>query len=209
MASMDISTIWDEPADTSSSRTPATEVHEDVHDVETQPQSKTRRSTLFLSSDSEGEGPAKDSANYSKKKKSKGQPDIDALFADLDNDTPDDPDTAFDELAPSLDLDALRRQADEKNARNIASKSNASLQNGSIDDDVGGKEGGKSKTGKDEEKAKRKTLPKLDETRLLGPDGFPALLKQAKEFKTRGKGHEVSSRQRLNTSCDRRNSTLI
>lgn len=199
MASMDISTIWDEPAETSSYRTPTTAVHEDIHNVETlepPPTSKTRRSTLFLPSDSEEEGPSNDSARYSKKNPSKGQSDIDALFADLDNDTPDDPDTAFHELAPSLDLNALRREADKRNARDIASRANTGLQNGSIGDDVAGKEGEKSKTGKDDkdgEKAKRKLLPKLDEARLLGPDGFPALLKQAKEFKPRGKGHEVSS----------------
>jgi hypothetical protein len=31
----------------------------------------------------------------------------------------------------------------------------------------------------------------LDEMRLLGKDGFPQLLKDTKNFKPKGKGHEV------------------
>jgi replication fork protection complex subunit Csm3/Swi3 len=45
--------------------------------------------------------------------------------------------------------------------------------------------------GEDDGQKKRKPLPKLDETRLLGKDGFPQLLKDTKNFKPKGKGHEV------------------
>lgn len=39
----------------------------------------------------------------------------------------------------------------------------------------------------------RKRIPRLDEGRLLGRDGFPALMKSVKGFKIKGKGHEVSA----------------
>ncbi|QRW27491.1 chromosome segregation in meiosis protein 3 [Rhizoctonia solani] len=44
----------------------------------------------------------------------------------------------------------------------------------------------------------RKTLPKLDENRLLDQgDGMPALVRRSKEFKVKGKGHELSDLNRL------------
>jgi hypothetical protein len=41
------------------------------------------------------------------------------------------------------------------------------------------------------EKKEKKKIARLDEARLLGPDGFPALVKQTKHWKPKGKGHEV------------------
>lgn len=35
-------------------------------------------------------------------------------------------------------------------------------------------------------------MPKLDDERLLSREGLPALVQLCKEFKPRGKGHEVS-----------------
>jgi hypothetical protein len=40
---------------------------------------------------------------------------------------------------------------------------------------------------------KRKAIPKMDETRLLGPTGFPKLMQDIKRVKLKGKGHEVSA----------------
>lgn len=42
---------------------------------------------------------------------------------------------------------------------------------------------------------KRARVPnvKLDENRLLGPDGIPKLRKRARNLKIKGKGHEVGS----------------
>ena len=45
----------------------------------------------------------------------------------------------------------------------------------------------------DDGKNKRKLVPKLDEARLLGKNGFLQLVKETKRFKPKGKGHEVSS----------------
>lgn len=45
--------------------------------------------------------------------------------------------------------------------------------------------------GDDEPARKRLPVAKVDADRLLAPKGFPALMKFAKKFKPRGKGHEV------------------
>ncbi|KAI0082637.1 Swi3-domain-containing protein [Panus rudis PR-1116 ss-1] len=159
-----------------------------------------RRTTLFLS-DSED-----DTNSPSKRKSASPQPrrtttrskpptNIDALFDDLDDDD------GFKDLAPSLDFDALQRQAEAEAAKKIAKEKSAISSLLEIDDDGAANAGpaGKQK-GKDEEegeKKKRKPIPRLDETRLLSSEGFPALLKEAKKFKPKGKGHEASDLNRL------------
>lgn len=40
---------------------------------------------------------------------------------------------------------------------------------------------------------KKRVVAKMDETRLLGPTGFPKLIEDIKRVKLKGKGHEVSS----------------
>jgi replication fork protection complex subunit Csm3/Swi3 len=54
-------------------------------------------------------------------------------------------------------------------------------------------EKGKDVTGKDGERKERKKIAKMDETKLVGHDGFPALIKTTKGFVPKGKGHEVLS----------------
>jgi replication fork protection complex subunit Csm3/Swi3 len=133
-------------------------------------------------------------------------PDIDALFDGLD-----DMDDGFQELAPALDFDALRREADARNARAVraelgaanipaaesSSTASAAAKNNNNNNRGRGGGGGGALDGldgdgeEDDGKKKRKPLPKLDETRLLGKDGFPQLLTDTKNFKPKGKGHEV------------------
>ncbi|KIM28752.1 hypothetical protein M408DRAFT_23414 [Serendipita vermifera MAFF 305830] len=43
----------------------------------------------------------------------------------------------------------------------------------------------------------RRTIAKVDDERLLGERGFPALIKEAKKFKPKGKGHEAEDLDRL------------
>ncbi len=53
----------------------------------------------------------------------------------------------------------------------------------------GGADGDKDEEGEGEKGKKgRRAIPKIDETRLLGKDGLPALVRQVKTFKPRGKG---------------------
>lgn len=198
MASLD--DIWDIPAD----------------EIETVPAKSN--APLFLPSDESDNDagptassrPSKSGAKATTSTQSKKQPsraEIDALFADID--VPDD----FQELAPALDLDALRRQADARNAHKARPAVPASRPTQTqtqsqykgkgkgkdkgvyaLDMD-GGDEGEEDKEageGKDKKK-KRKPVPKMDEARLLGKDGFPALIKTTKDWKPRGKGHEVCS----------------
>ncbi|KAF9520633.1 hypothetical protein BS47DRAFT_1378805 [Hydnum rufescens UP504] len=66
------------------------------------------------------------------------------------------------------------------------------------EDDNGNKEESKTADDKeDKDKKKRRPVVKLDEERLLGPNGFPALLEQYKRFKPTGKGNEAKDLQRL------------
>jgi hypothetical protein len=152
---------------------------------------------LFLPSDDDEEDDnARSNANAGND--ANNNPDIDALFEGLD-----DIDDSFQELAPALDIAALRREADARNARAVraelgtaaAEPSSAAAaaaktkNNGGRGGVLDGLDG--DGDGEEDGKKKRKPLPKLDETRLLGKDGFPQLLKDTKNFKPKGKGHEV------------------
>ncbi|ORX38877.1 replication fork protection component Swi3-domain-containing protein [Kockovaella imperatae] len=44
---------------------------------------------------------------------------------------------------------------------------------------------------------KKRVIAKVDEERLMGPNGFPALMKAAKRFKVRGKGREAEDLREL------------
>lgn len=152
---------------------------------------------LFLPSDDEDDNATGSNANARNDANNTNNPDIDALFEGLD-----DIDDSFQELAPALDLNALRREADARNARAVraelgaanipaaepstAAKTKTNGGKGGVLDGLDG-----DGDGEDDGKKKRKPLPKLDETRLLGKDGFLQLLKDTKNFKPKGKGHEV------------------
>jgi replication fork protection complex subunit Csm3/Swi3 len=46
--------------------------------------------------------------------------------------------------------------------------------------------------GEGEPPKKRRPIAKVDADRLLGKDGYPALIRMARKWKPKGKGHEVS-----------------
>ena len=180
--------IWDTPADSVSSA-PSNPTHtsvDDDADVFTSQPKQRPRSTLFLDSDSEDDAPSTSKLHYASKPGS-SKPDIDAFWDDLD-----EPDSAFQGLAPSLDVEALKRQADVRlpplTPHQILPSSSPPRDTGNEKDGAKGKVDGKKG---DKGTTKKKKRPILDEGRLLGPEGFPALVKQAKEFKPKGKGHEV------------------
>ena len=168
---MDVDHIWDLPVD----QPPATTADP-----------APSNPPLFLPSDDEGEAAAttQPSAN--------NDPDIDALFNGIDD---------LNEFAPALDLDALRREADARNTRLVRAEISASIpaiqlstttttksgdgRKGPLDGIDGGDEN-------DDGKKKRKPIPRLDEARLLGKNGLPQLIKDTKNFKPKGKGHEVT-----------------
>lgn len=185
----DINDIWDLPLQNNPVYNPDGE----------RPTSSPRASNpppLFLPSDDE-EDAAPAPAPNANARNDANNADIDALFEGLD-----DMDDSFQELAPALDLDALRREADARNARavraelGVPTESSTTAAAAAVKTKTNGGRGGGvldglDGDGEDDGKKKRKPLPKLDETRLLGKDGFPQLLKDTKNFKPKGKGHEV------------------
>lgn len=162
-----LDSIWDFPAENSTTqRSP--------------PRDPSKRSTLFLNSDTEDEAPttpAPQAGSSSMNNKAL----IDAMFDDLD----DEEETL--QFAPALDVEALRREADARNAKLLSQRPIMSsspireLGDPLNEGETKGKKG----------KKKRPPPPKLDETLLLSSEGFPALIKEAKKFKPKGKGHEV------------------
>ncbi|KAM5532058.1 hypothetical protein V8D89_014309 [Ganoderma adspersum] len=188
--------IWDTPAQSVSSApsNPTPTSVDDDDDVFTTQPKRQPRSTLFLDSGSEDDAPSTSKAHYASKPRS-SKPDIDAFWDDLD-----EPDSAFQGLAPSLDVEALKRQADVRlpplTPHQILPSSSPPRDTGNGQD--GGKDKADGKKG-DRTATKKKKRPILDEGRLLGPEGFPALVRQAKEFRPKGKGHELSDLKRLFT----------
>lgn len=185
----DINDIWDLPL-----KNPVNN-SDDGDRWPSTPSPRPSNPPLFLPSSDEEDDAARSNATTAND--GTNNPDIDALFEGLD-----DIDDSFQELAPALDIAALRREADARNARAVraelgtaaAESSTAAAAATAKSKNNGGRGGvldGLDGDGEDDGKKKRKPLPKLDETRLLGKDGFPQLLKDTKNFKPKGKGHEV------------------
>ncbi|KAA1471116.1 Swi3-domain-containing protein [Dentipellis sp. KUC8613] len=186
MASIaDLEDIWDLPAD-----------------IVTAPRTSE---PLFLDSGSDDEQqPARKKQPAST---AAARPDVDALFDNLDG-----PDDGFGDLPPSLDLEALRREADARNIREaraafaVDTGIGTQTQGGSASQKKGkgAKKGGKDvlvddedEDGEDRPMKKRKPLPKMDEARLLGKDGFPQLIQDTKYFTPKGKGYEAVDLDRV------------
>jgi replication fork protection complex subunit Csm3/Swi3 len=134
---------------------------------------------------------------------------FDALF-----DLEEDPE--FPDLQPALNVEELRKQAEQKYAAQQPARKAAHV----LDDD--GVDGAKDqpngnswkKGAKAKEDKPKRVIPKIDEERsgffsntshvyelipvirLLGPKGFPALIELSKTFKAQGKGHEVRESMR-------------
>jgi replication fork protection complex subunit Csm3/Swi3 len=183
--------IWDAPLEPSSPRPARTLIVIDSDDEDNdgpRPSKRPRSSQPLFLADSDDEHP--DRANNAR------PVDVDAMFQDIEDE--DDEALAFQPLAPALDVDALRRQASAKHANTTviplltphAILSSSPPRNGAGDNN--GEMGkGKDVMGKDGERKERKKIARLDETRLVGPNGFPALIKNTKGFVPKGKGHEV------------------
>ncbi|KAF9464749.1 replication fork protection component Swi3-domain-containing protein [Collybia nuda] len=173
-----LDSIWDEPV-----------VNEDPP--------LTPKESLFLES-SEDE-PDKMGSHGRQRHTQVGDIDIDALFAGIDDDGDDDAFT-IKPLAPSLDTEVLRREAESRHKNRLLSLTpHAILPSSSPPRDTENGADMRSKGDdreKDTTKSRRKPV-RLDEGRLLGPTGFPQLIKDTKDFRTKGKGHEVADLNRL------------
>jgi len=186
---LDIDKIWDEPI----VQKRIDRTNEESDDSEQRP-SKRPRQTLFLA-DSDDEP---DTSPNAKQKAPPAQDiDIDALFADVEDDI--DEEMTFKPLPPTLNEEELRRQAEARYRKELPPLTpHQVFPSSSAQPNTTEKSGDtRRRTGKDDqakdEKKERRRLVKLDENRLLSPDGFPQLIKMTKDFRIKGKGHEVLS----------------
>lgn len=117
--------------------------------------------------------------------------DIDALF-----DMEDDIEMAFKPLPPALNEEELCSRAEARYRKELPPLTPHQVLPTQLDTTE--KPGidllpaSKDNQAKDEKKERRR-LAKLDENRLLSPNGFPQLMKMTKDFRIKGKGHEVLS----------------
>ncbi|KAI0035102.1 replication fork protection component Swi3-domain-containing protein [Vararia minispora EC-137] len=204
MTSGNIDDIWDLPAETSlrastSAAPPVPNASDSEKNNTGASGSHQAKRTLFLPSDGED-----DQGRPSLPKPTSGSRniDIDALFEDLDD---------IQDLAPTFDLDKFRREADARHAKaarakfalDISSQTPANATGGSGIKGKNGAEDGDGNADEDREgeegkRKKKKARAKLDETRLLGDEfGFPRLIKETKNFKPLGKGHETKDLDRV------------
>ena len=162
--------------------------NEEDDDSEERP-SKRPRQALFLSN-SDDEFDTNSTANQ--KTPLVQDVAIDALFADLEDNF--DEEMAFKPLPPALNEEELWSQAEARYRKELPPLTPHQVLPTQHDtmEKLGNN---RQRTGKDnqtkDEKKERRRLAKLDENRLLSPDGFPQLMKMTKDFKTKGKGHEV------------------
>lgn len=135
------------------------------------------------------------------------RPDIDALFDDLEDEPNPGPaksgaprgrGAGASSSSKPFDLTALRREAQARVERDAPPSSFPQYKVASSSPvrpgadalgPLGGSKGGKND---DDGAGKKRPVVKLDEDRLLGRDGLPALVQLCRGFTPRGKGHEVS-----------------
>lgn len=182
---MSLDDIWDEPIAPPPKPAPT--------DGDSSPLKRPHQSLFFSDSDSDYERPPKRATPAPPP----ARPDVDALFEDLDKGEEDN-DLRYKPLAPALDLAKLTKEAEARHEDARQTAASQTVAGGSKSGAAGGtgkdqfrKDEGKDKPG--DEKKGRKVLPKLDEERLVGPEGFPLLIDDIKGFVPKGKGSEVHS----------------
>jgi replication fork protection complex subunit Csm3/Swi3 len=167
-----IEDIWDEPIEEPSQPRPLT--------------STSRKDVpLFLVGSDDDEPASKQGAAANM------EVDIDAMFAGVV-----DANDAFslEPLASDVDTEGLKRKEINRHKNTMQSLTPHQIMSSSppreLGDEAEGGKKGKKETGKEGKKERRK-ISRLDEGKLLGPDGFPGLIKEVKRFKPKGKGYEV------------------
>ncbi|KAG6845325.1 hypothetical protein H0H87_010782 [Tephrocybe sp. NHM501043] len=168
--------IWDEPAD----------------EVSASRSSATPQEPLFLADIDDEDAP-----RLAPQTMTDIDIDIDAMFAEVEEE--DNP-FAIKPLTSNMNTEALKRAAEARYKKAMPSLTPHPIMSSSPPRDAGDSDqttkppgGGKGKEG---QKERRKPM-RLDEGRLLGPKGFPKLIKDTKNFRMKGKGHEVTDLNRL------------
>lgn len=159
-----IDDLWDEPIESEPTPHPTTKP-------------ATSEDPLFLQSDSDNEG----GAGAAGPSRSKAPDDIGALF-EIDDDDENG-------QLSNVTYEQLRKDAQSGGAVPDDGPLNEGDQ-GAMEEPSTGKSKSKDEAGNNETTKRR--IPKLDEELLLSPKGIPALIKDAKHWEPKGKGHEVS-----------------
>lgn len=183
-----LASIWDDPVSPARSRRDDKD-DSDGDNISSRPE-KRQRQPLFLADSDEDDDMA--STRLTRNAPAEQDIDVDKIFAEVDDD--DDPFT-FAPLAPALDTEALRRQAEERHKKTALSLTPHEVLPSSSPQRDTSKEkndGAEANEGNKEPRKERRKPVNLDEGRLMGPNGFPQLIKETKNFRVKGKGHEVS-----------------
>jgi replication fork protection complex subunit Csm3/Swi3 len=183
--------IWDEPLTAHSPRRASEErrpidIEDDDDEVPQRPKKRARQTLFYADSDDDIDlVPGPSNAETVLKAPPPHDIDIDALFAGVDDDE------EISQLPAILDEAELTRRAEARYKNNAPPLTlHEILPSSSPGREVEG--GNAKKKSKDDEKKGRQRQLRLDENLLLSPTGFPQLVKMAKDFKIKGKGHEVS-----------------
>ncbi|KAH9484213.1 Swi1-interacting protein swi3 [Psilocybe cubensis] len=197
---MDLDNIWDEPILQDSPKRPKSIVNEDDSEEILPQPTKRPRQALFLA-DSDDDDVEVPPSRVVQRAPPAQDIDIDALFADIDN---EEEVGAFQPLAPRLSDAELARQAEERAKRDapLPFTPHQIIPSSSPQRDTGNPNRSNSKSGTmddpdKQEKKERRKLAKLDENRLLSKSGFPELIRMTKDFRMKGKGHEATDLNRL------------
>jgi replication fork protection complex subunit Csm3/Swi3 len=188
--------IWDEPVvqdspKRSEKNRPIDVIDiDDDDDVPQRPKKRPRQTLFYEDSDDDVNVPGPSNTEIVLKAPPPHDIDIDALFAGVD----DDDDEISRPLPAIIDEEELTRQAEARFKKNPPPLSlHEILPSSSPARDQEGQNGRKGREkGKDDEKKVRRRQLRLDENLLLSPTGFPQLIKMTKDFRIKGKGHEVS-----------------
>jgi len=189
--------IWDEPTVPDSPKRAEKSRPIDVVDIEDddvvsqRPKKRPRQKLFYADSDDDDDNiPGPSNTETILKAPPPHDIDIDALFAGVDD---DDDDELSRPLPAILDEDELARQAEARFKKNPPPLTlHEILPSSSPARDEERKNGKKGRENEDDEKKVRRRQLKLDENLLLSPTGFPLLIKMTKDFRIKGKGHEVS-----------------
>jgi replication fork protection complex subunit Csm3/Swi3 len=187
MASLD--EIWDAPVSSTSPKAPR-QLDLDDDDALLEPPAKRQRQALFLSDSEDDDQPGASVPRGATRAPPRVvnplvDEDVEALFADAENDEQ----LSFKRIG-DLDIAAMEKEAEERHRRAMPLTPHPVMPSSSParDGEATATSGTK---GKEKEPIKRRKPLVLNENLLLGPTGFPDLISQLKDFKVKGKGHEV------------------
>lgn len=184
-----IDSLWDDPVVEDVPKRYKTPLADSDEEDSPRP-TKRARQTLFLPGGSDDEDDNPTSSRRTARKQPEKDIDIDAIFDGIDD---------IEDVAPMKPLkvvngNELERQMEAQyRASHPPLTPHQILPSSSPSRDTGGTDRGKGK-GKDNEDGEKKTKRRpmlLNEGLLLGSTGFPQLIKDVKDFKVKGKGHEV------------------